>query len=125
MHSVDEPDEKPKFDWQGLLLVIVIPAFALSIILLSPVIAVYFLIRKLKYMGKPPECCTSGCSTCPWGDLKYRKYRKAYKEWRSPNGSNRRPRVFEGKQELFGKPPLTTGWIKCEPNQSPTSESDW
>jgi hypothetical protein len=118
-------DEKPKFDWQGFLFVLlVIPGFVLFVILLSPVIGTYFIYEKIKYRTKPPECCASGCSTCPWGDSKYKKYREAYKAWRSPE-RNSRPRVHIGNEELFGKRPLTKFSIKWQqPNQSPTSESD-
>lgn len=60
-------------------------------LLLLPFIMVVLLYEKIKFIGKPKECCRAGCFGCPWGDITCIGYRKRYKDFkqRNPDYNNR------------------------------------
>jgi hypothetical protein len=54
---------------------------AIAMILLFPFIMVFVFVVQpicdlIKYQGAPQGCCRTGCSRCPWGNPKLKRYRK-------------------------------------------------
>ena len=76
-----------------LLMIAAIPILLAIVVVLVPLILLYLVYEKIKFIGAPGECCQAGCSTCPWGDITHCTYRSSYKKWRETHKITGRPRV--------------------------------
>jgi hypothetical protein len=76
--------------WIGVIIVcfLLLPFVLIWLYVLQPILDL------VKYRNAPPGCCKTGCHLCPWGNFRFRKFRKDHL-----NDSDDRPMVTRSQRE--------------------------